>query len=111
MTKAYVQFSDAAETTIICAFSCPQDPNDYPNQGEVDDTDSRYQAFKNPPSQQMAAIKAQLEELDKKASRPLLEAILVLAASGTSLPADTVKRLQDIEDQKAALRGKLVVTP
>ncbi|MBN3005586.1 hypothetical protein JW897_17780 [Chromobacterium alkanivorans] len=111
MTKAYVQFSDAAETTIICAFSCPQDPTDYPNQGEIDDTDPRYLTFKNPPSRQNAEIKAQLAELDSKSMRTMLEAILALAAAGEKLPADTLQRLQAIEDEKTALRAKLCVNP
>jgi hypothetical protein len=63
------------------------------------------------PSQMNAAIKAQLAELDGKSVRALHEAVLALAASGTALPADTVKRLQDIQDQKAALRAKFEATP
>ena len=55
-----------------------------------------------------AQIKAQLSELDSKSVRALHEAVLSLAASGVSLPADTTKRLQDLETQKQALRAKLV---
>ncbi|WP_137008196.1 phage tail protein [Aquitalea aquatilis] len=55
-----------------------------------------------------AAIKAQLAELDGKSVRALHEAVLALAASGAALPADTTKRLQDLETQKQALRAKLV---
>ncbi len=53
-------------------------------------------------------IKAQLAELDGKSVRALHEAVLALAASGAALPADTTKRLQDLETQKQALRAKLV---
>ncbi|NHR07635.1 hypothetical protein HA052_20820 [Chromobacterium haemolyticum] len=63
------------------------------------------------PGQTNAAIKVQLAELDSKSIRALHEAVLALASTGTALPADTVKRLQAIEDEKAALRAKMEVTP
>jgi hypothetical protein len=46
--EAYVQFSDATETTIVASFGCPQDPSIYPNQATIDSGDTRYQAFINP---------------------------------------------------------------
>lgn len=58
-----------------------------------------------------AEIKAQLAELDSRSIRTLHEAILALAAAGAALPPDTLQRLQAIEDEKAALRAKLEVTP
>ena len=48
--KKYVQFSDPENTEIIAVFGCAQDKTTYPNQGEVDDTDARYQQFVNPAS-------------------------------------------------------------
>lgn len=44
----YVQFTDSTKATIQSVFSCAQDSVDYPNQGIVDVTDSRYLAFINP---------------------------------------------------------------
>lgn len=41
----YVQFFDSKKTSIIAAFAGPQDENDVPNQGEVEEGDARYQAF------------------------------------------------------------------
>jgi hypothetical protein len=50
MSKVYVQFSDANETTIISSFGCPQDPASFPNQATIDSDDARYQAFIYPGS-------------------------------------------------------------
>lgn len=47
MTTLYVQFSDETETVIQSVFANPQDPEIYPNQGEVDTSDERYRAFYN----------------------------------------------------------------
>lgn len=41
----YVQFGDATEQTIVSVFYGPQDPDEYPNQGQVNDSDKRYIAF------------------------------------------------------------------
>lgn len=46
----FVQFSDDKKSQIIAVFSCPQDSAEYPNQGEVEETDPRYQAFIAPPT-------------------------------------------------------------
>lgn len=62
----FVQFTDSTETKIRSVFSCPQDPDTYPNQGAVDDTDARYVAFKNPPAPEaptLASLQAQLTTL------------------------------------------------
>jgi hypothetical protein len=53
-------------------------------------------------------IKAQLADLDSKSIRTLHEAVLALAASGTALPVDTTKRLQDLETQKQVLRAQII---
>jgi hypothetical protein len=45
----YVQFADSAQGAIQSVFGCPQDPDVYPNQGEVEDDDPRYLLFINPP--------------------------------------------------------------
>lgn len=41
----FVQFSDAAEQQIVAIFSCEQDADAYPNQGQVDVDDARYSAY------------------------------------------------------------------
>lgn len=40
-----VQFSDATESTIVSYFAGPQDPQVFPNQGQVDTSDSRWKTF------------------------------------------------------------------
>lgn len=45
MTIVYVQFTDSKQTAISSVFSCPQDAGIYSNQGELDATDSRYEAY------------------------------------------------------------------
>ncbi|WP_324880242.1 tail fiber assembly protein [Pseudomonas bohemica] len=41
----YVQFDDETQAKIITVFSEPQDPEFWPNQGEVDEADQRYIDF------------------------------------------------------------------
>lgn len=43
--KVHVQFADSNEEVIIASFGCEQDPNVYPNLGEVEGDDPRYVAF------------------------------------------------------------------
>jgi hypothetical protein len=43
-----VQFSDATETTVVSVFANAQDPEVWPNQGEIADTDARYIQFISP---------------------------------------------------------------
>jgi hypothetical protein len=45
MPTVNVQFSDASKTKIVSAFCGPQDPEFYPNQGEIDSDDARYVSF------------------------------------------------------------------
>lgn len=45
---AYVQFSDNSKVKIISVFGCPQDPQVWPNQGEVEEEDPRLIDFLNP---------------------------------------------------------------
>lgn len=44
-TTIYVQFSDASDETIINAWSEPQDPTVWENQGTVQSDDARYATF------------------------------------------------------------------
>ncbi|OWS76287.1 hypothetical protein CBW22_07440 [Pantoea sp. VS1] len=43
----YVQFSDEKQTLIVSIFSCAQDPEIWPNQGIVDESDPRYKDYWN----------------------------------------------------------------
>lgn len=43
--EIYVSFSDATEDKIIASFSCPQDPDVWPNQGIVDSDDERWTSY------------------------------------------------------------------
>lgn len=63
MTKVYVQFTDASETAVCSVYACPQDPVAHPNQGTIDESDARYQAFVNPASTLAGAQAAQISLL------------------------------------------------
>lgn len=41
----FVQFDDANLNTVQSVFSCRQDDDAYPNQGEIDESDERYIKF------------------------------------------------------------------
>jgi hypothetical protein len=43
--EKFIQFEDDTETVVIASFSCPQDPDVFPNQGAVESDDPRYLAF------------------------------------------------------------------
>lgn len=70
--KINIQFADSTEQTIVAYFSCPQDPDAWPNQGTVEDNDPRYIAFINPP-----------ETLAQKAAA-LLSSGIAIASTGTA---------------------------
>ena len=44
-TTIHVQYADASEAQIIAIYSAPQDPDVYPNQGEMPSDDVRYVAY------------------------------------------------------------------
>lgn len=87
MSKVYVQFSDATETTIISSFGCPQDPASFPNQATIDSSDPRYQEFVNPGSTiagQWAAFQTQAEAALTQSDKTVLrcvEAAIALPAA------------------------------
>jgi len=56
MGTIFVQFADAAGTSVNGVFAGPQDATAYPNQGEVADDDARYLAFMTPVSELPASI-------------------------------------------------------
>lgn len=45
MTTIYVQFSDDTDTVIVSIFGSPQDPEYWPNQGTVTESDPRYKVY------------------------------------------------------------------
>lgn len=45
MNKLSVQFADSSEQVVVSVFAGAQNPNEYPNQGEVADDDPRYLEF------------------------------------------------------------------
>jgi hypothetical protein len=60
MTAIHVQFADLTEQTIISYFAGPQDPDVWPNQGEIEDSDPRYLALLSPP-----AVEAVVDPVEK----------------------------------------------
>ncbi|MEE3504822.1 tail fiber assembly protein [Pseudomonas sp. 10C3] len=92
MTIAYVQFSDETETKIVSVFGGPQDPNVYPNQGEVDDTDQRYIDYFHPP-------------VDIVAVNTAAQAVLSTAASVAMVPYFLAQNLGNATDDDT-IKGK-----
>ena len=64
----FCQFSDTTETIIMSIFARLQDPEVYPNQGLVEDTDQRYLDFINPPINILAIQSAKLQALNQLAA-------------------------------------------
>ncbi len=60
MTKVFVQFADSGATVVVGVFGCAQDPVAFPNQGNIDSSDPRYQAYVNPASTLTGAQAAQI---------------------------------------------------
>lgn len=90
MTTVYVEFSDSDQKTMVSVFGCPQDAAAYPNQGEIDSSDARYQAFINPaPSyaqlwaNYQSQAQAALTESDKTIMRCYESAVAVPLAWAT----------------------------
>lgn len=90
MTIAYIQFSDETETKIVSVFGGPQDPNVYPNQGEIEDTDQRYLDYFNPPVDIVAVNTATQAALSAAASIAMTP-LFVSLQLGDATDAETVK--------------------
>lgn len=79
MSIKFVQFKDSTEAAIICVFGCPQDPEAWPNQGEVEESDVRYVAFLESlkPEPATEALRLRDEKLRAAAIRisPLQDAV------------------------------------
>ncbi|NWB89442.1 tail fiber assembly protein [Pseudomonas gingeri] len=88
MTTVYVQFTGDTQTVIMCSFCGPQDPDIYPNQGEVDDTDPRYLVFLDPSSTPAAILKAKQDQ----------KAALLVSASQAVTPVFLALQLGDATD-------------
>ncbi|WP_248322048.1 DUF4376 domain-containing protein [Caballeronia sp. Sq4a] len=96
MTTIYVQFSDLSESKIIGAFSCPQDADAYPNQGEIDVLDARYQAFVNPASTLPGAKLAQSLAIDAAYAAAVQSSVTFKTAAGISQTFQADADSQDI---------------
>ena len=49
MERIFVQFTDETQTSVMAVLGCPQDPEAWPNQGVLEETDERYLSFLVPP--------------------------------------------------------------
>jgi hypothetical protein len=94
MTSVFVQFSDASQKTVVAVFGCPQDEVAYPNQAQIDASDSRYLAFINPVSQLSGARAAQFALVASACQAALLDGFASSAVGTTrSYPSqDTDQR-------------------
>lgn len=45
MSTINVQFADDSEQLVIAYFSSPQDPEIWPNQGQIDTSDARWESY------------------------------------------------------------------
>jgi len=90
MATVYVQFTDSTETAVSTVFGCPQDPNVYPNQAAIPDTDPRYQAFLNP----VSVVDQMWEKI--KAMRDIRTQTGGYQAAGKWFNSDTFSRSQQL---------------
>lgn len=96
MTTVYVQFSDATKTNVISVFGCPQDPSVWPNQGEIDSADARYQAFINPASTLSGAQSAQIATLTAAYSAAIQQSVSFTTAGGVAKTFQADLASQDV---------------
>lgn len=68
MSTVFVQFADSTNEVIIRFFLSPQDPSVYPNLGEVEEDDIRYQNYINPPPDVLAIQSLKLQGLTQLAA-------------------------------------------
>lgn len=95
----YVQFSDQSNTSIISVFAGPQDPEVWPNLGEVSESDPRYLAFFNPPLDYLAIHS---DMLRRKTST---------AAAQRSALANRILTLSDAVDLEMATAEEIAELP
>lgn len=55
----HVQFADSKRDRVVAIFSCPQDPDAFPHQGDIEDDDSRYVAFMDSLSESVKRMASQ----------------------------------------------------
>ena len=93
MSIVFVQFESEKETVVISVFGCPQDPEVWPNQGEVEEDDPRYQAFIHPELQPAAILKVKQDQKDallaaaSQAMTPVFMALQLDATDATTAKA------------------------
>lgn len=95
MEIKYVQFSDNSETVITSVFGCPQDPESYPFQGEVQDDDERYLAFTQlflpTHPDPLAEKQAQKDALLAAASQAMTPILLALQLEGSDSATEAAR--------------------
>ncbi|MBB5462864.1 DUF4376 domain-containing protein [Paraburkholderia sp. Cpub6] len=84
MSTVYVQFSDSTKTKVVAVFGCPQDATAFPNQGAIDATDARYQAFVNPASTLTGAQAAQNAVIDSTYASAVQQSVTFKTAAGVT---------------------------
>lgn len=95
----YVQFKDVEQTVVCAVFGCDQDATAYPNQGQIDATDARYQLFINPASTlsgaQADALAALATEFAQKSAADVTDSNGVAWSGGlqSALSIDGAARL------------------
>lgn len=86
MSNVFVQFADDTKQRITSSFCCAQDPTSFPNQGQIVDTDPRYQEFINPASALVGAQAAQIVTLNSAYNVAIQGDVSYM---GTTFQADT----------------------
>ena len=84
MSLVNVQFSDATEKVVIAFFACPQDPDAYPNQGQIDDSDPMYLAFLNPAATLLDTQSAQIDALSASYSAAIQQSVSYTSKGGVT---------------------------
>ena len=106
----YVQFSDDTHTIIVSVFGNAQDPEIYPNQGEVEEDDPRYLAYINPQptiTELSAAARQQRDILFRTVSDPgtlMAQRALRLATTPEGI-AYAQGKLAEMDAYAIALQG------
>ncbi|SDZ71311.1 hypothetical protein SAMN05518854_11777 [Variovorax sp. YR266] len=93
MPTVFVQFADASMQSILSVFACAQDPAHYPYFAEIDEVDSRYQAYLG-----QGASPSVPFSVTRRQGR-----LALLAAGKLSLVADAIAALPSPEREAAEI--------
>jgi hypothetical protein len=103
MTKVFVMFSGPDKTKVQTAFCCPQDPDVYPNQGEIEETDPRYLAFLNPQPSLGDLISAAKEKVRLARSSVFISLAGIQSQAIADDDMDTAKQISAVQNKLKAL--------